>query len=415
MLALSLTLAACGTSDENGPGLGAPPLSRIPGCEQFDPAACDVKTTECQERLLGLAACLRGSDATELPPVTIMSESEFSAYLEQQYAQQDPPRGQAKWQQAFVMLNLVAPGGLEPDAEIAQATQNIWGFYDADTKSVSIIDHGSDSNLETASSALLHEFVHVLQDRDIDLTAYAARTDVYDASLAAKAITEGEARFHEERYDAAMLGLDWEQIDWYRLFENEVNSAAQWVLKQDSPLTAAWDAFPYAWGARFVHLGWDATGHAGVLELLAAPPGDTELVMASSKRLSTDVGALEIPVPAAPATWNLIGEEVLGAFGTFELAGRHPTNDSTQTSDSAQSLALAWRGDRLSLFEDANETLAVVWIAEFADAGAASSAADIIAPRSLGTTLVRTRDERLVVAVSSDISNLDWAYEAIAN
>lgn len=400
---LALALTACGSDDD--PKLGPPPRHRVPGCEQFDVAPCNIETSACQTRLMGLAACLRGSEDAELPPIAIISEAEFASYLEEQYQSDGPTEHLAEWQQAFSMLNLVAPGGLEAETQVAESVQNIWGYYSYEDKTVSIIDHGSDSSPETASAVLLHEFVHALQDREVDLTAYWQQDRTYDAGLAADAVVEGEARFQETRFSASMLGFDPARIDWDRVFQSGVENDEQWLFKQDSVLTAAWDAFPYEWGARRIHLDWDATGHAGVLALFASPPGDSQVLMASVDAVATDVQPVAIDAPAPPPEWEAIGEDVLGAFGAFELFGKR-----TELAE-ARELGLAWRGDKLAVYagasgEHLNQT-ALVWQCEFADEGSATSASQLFLTSS---SFAVSRDgTRLTLAAASDGATLTWA------
>jgi len=408
LFALALALSACGGSDDETT-LGSPPRHRVPGCEQFDVAPCDVETPACQTRLLGLAACLRGSDNTELPPITVISEDEFANYLEEQYRALGTTDHLAEWQSALSMLSLVAPDGLEMDTRVAESVKNVWGFYSEEDKSVRIIDHGADSNRETSTSVLVHEFVHVLQDREVDLAAVKQGADTYDQGLAVDAVIEGEAQFQQERFLASMLGFDPAQIDWDRLFENGVDDGEQALFQQDSVMTAAWDIFPYRWGARRVHLGWDATGHAGVLDLFASPPADTQVLMASIDAVATDVEPVQIDAPVPTDDWAPLGDDVLGAFGTFELLGKRTSVDT------ARELAVAWRGDRLAIYGGAGDQhvaqTAVVWQCEFADAASATKAQQRLRGGA-GTVQLAPGGTRVTLARASDASSLPWAVGA---
>ena len=85
------TLVGCGSTDDEGASLGKPPRYPVPGCESVDHAPCDVRTTSCQTRLLALAACLRGEEPGELPPISHMSEAQYAAYLNDLMAETDHP------------------------------------------------------------------------------------------------------------------------------------------------------------------------------------------------------------------------------------------------------------------------------------------------------------------------------------
>ncbi len=174
------------------------------------------------------------------------------------------------------------------------------------------------------------------------------------------------------------------------------------LLMEPSPLTAARHYFPYEWGARYIHFGWDATGHAGVLELFASPPADTQLEMASIHEPSADVAATELTAPVPPEDWTQIGEDTLGALGMFELV--HSAN-----VESARSIALDWRADRLALYSRTNgdSATAFVWLCHFASAASASDARVMFeGTASLPATASGTW---LTVAAASDGSSLPWA------
>jgi hypothetical protein len=404
-LACALALAACGGDKDE---LGPPRRYPVPGCEQFEPAPCDVRTTACQQRLYGLAACLRGSDPGEPPHVVVITPDALQAELEAAAAQDQPDPHVAEWESAFGMLGLIQPGALERTAEIASEVNFIWGRYVDATKLVEVIDHGSDTTSETSSSVLLHEFVHAIQDREFELASFKqAHDQTYDSSLAASAIIEGEAQFHQERYLASMLGFEPNGVDWDRLFQDGVEIAEPKILGAPSPLTAAPQYFPYDWGARYVHLGWDATGHAGVLELFAAPPADTQLEMASIHGLAADVAGSDSAAPEPPAEWTQIGADRLGAIGVFELLGAHAELEA------ARSVALDWRADHLTVYAgtDAGDpaATAVVWSCDFASEASAGTVADVMG-RNLGRT-PQVTGTRVTFANASDGASLAWAFD----
>jgi hypothetical protein len=408
LLGALLALAGCGGDhgDEAHAPLGAPRLYPVPGCEAFDPAPCDVETAACQRRLFGLAACLRGSDAGELPPISVMSEANYQAYLEAARANQEPTPNLDRWEAAFVLLGLIAPGGLEDDAEVQNAVNFVWGFYDYDTKQVNLVDHGADSNAETSSAVLLHEFVHVLQDREVDLASYRSLHGMtYDTGLASDSIIEGEAQFHEERYLASMLGFNPTDIDWSLLFENGVADGEQNLFQQSSVLTAAWNIFPYDWGARYVQFAWDAKGHPGVLDLFAEPPANTQREMASSSGIAEDVAGADISSPLPPDPWQLVGEDSLGAFGAFELLGLNAGISK------ARLLVLDWRADRLAVYAgsdaDGISATVVVWLCDFASEASAQSAATLLAGTS-DANVARATGQRVIVARTDGNVSLDW-------
>ena len=398
-----VVLAGCGADDKD-----TAPRYPIPGCESFDTSPCDITTPACQTRLFELAACLHGVEPGDMPPVTLMSENDFRSYLAAEAAAQQPMPNQDRWDAANEVLGLVAPGGLDTATEIDDTVKAVGGFYDDQTKTVHVIDHGADSTPETSCPVLLHEFVHSLQDREVDLTSFRQMHDAtYDADLASDAVIEGEAQFQAQRYMASMLGLDPKSVDWARFYAEGIASAEEQIAQAPSPLTATPNSYPYAWGSRYISLGWAATGHSGVLDLFAEPPADTQREMASVVARTDDVAGPPIAAPAAPAQLTFVGDDALGALGAFELLAR--SEDA-----SAESIVLDWRSDHLWIYAGTNAaelpSTTVVWACDFKTAGSAAGAARHVFG---GQTEARAVGSRLVVAGADDGSSVDWAFDAL--
>src|SRR6478735_9040101 len=74
-LSLAVLASACGSEAQ------APQMRAIPGCEMPDIAPCDARTRECEMSRFELAACLRGAKGGEPPPITLMTEEGYAAYI----------------------------------------------------------------------------------------------------------------------------------------------------------------------------------------------------------------------------------------------------------------------------------------------------------------------------------------------
>lgn len=386
--------------------LGDPRLHPVPGCEAFDPAPCDVRTTACQTRLLSLAACLRGDEAGALPPITVMTESEFATYMNALVATWKPAPQVGAWERAFNMVGLVQPGAFSPTTYVAETVKFVWGLYRGETKDILIIDHGDEFDDRSASTVLVHEFIHALQDRSVDLTAFQkahAMTD--DEWLAADAMIEGEARLHETHYRASANGLDPAALDWTQRFGETLRHSEAWMLKQPSPYTATRRAFPYEWGARYLHFTWRAGGAASVRRRFATPPATSRTLMASVDAAMEPEGAPpEVAVATPPPEWTPLGDTSIGAWGTFLLLAKNTTD-----LDGARALALGWRADGFFIFADASSSTTLVWRIDFADQTTAGVVASIAAT-GLGTASVRQLGSRVVIAKTDGAQPIDWAF-----
>lgn len=384
-------LTAVGCDDGSTLNTGLRPVR---SCEHLDHAPCDVRAPVCHQRLFALATCLRGDQAGELPPITVVSEATLGEMLIAEAAERPLPAHLAAQDFAWSALALTAPGVLAPSMRAADAAKWIGGFYKATTKAITLVDHGKWFDPASASPVLLHELVHALQDREVDLAQVSAGIVwTQDASLAANAIVEGEARMQETRYRAALAGYEVDDADLMKHFDNAVSVDQAAFLKDPSPLTTSSQGFPYEWGARYVYDTWQMGGMDAVHARLLAPPTTTRVLMASVDR------ALEPePTPALPAApmpggeWLEAGSDTMGAWALFlSLAMNAPTEVAQ-----AETLALAWRADGLFLYERAVPAAgsAFAWRIELADEASAALLVAFVSglgkyeTRGTGTTVV---------------------------
>lgn len=399
-----LVAAGCG-DDRASVNAGLRPVD---SCGHLEHAVCDVRTAPCQRRLFDLATCLRGDAPGELPPITVVSEEAFAAMLADEALSRPLPSHLATWDWALTSLALIAPGALTPSTAAAERAKWVWGFYRFDTRGVTLVDHGARFDDRSASPVLLHEFIHALQDREVDLTKVEEMLDWNrDASLAARAIVEGEARMHETRYHAALEGYDLTPAQLMSHFDAALANDREVLLMDESPLTASARAFPYEWGAAYVHELWRAGGMDAVHALLQAPPTTTRVLMDA-----VDGARPPEPTPAPPPAptpstidWTLVGDDRLGAWGLF-LALAH--GDATR-APVADTLARAWRTDGFWLYERAGDGYgqAFVWIIDLVDAPTASTVSTLL--ESMGTVGARAEGARVYISKASDGALVEWA------
>jgi hypothetical protein len=204
---VTLLAALLGCSGEEDPTeslAGELPFYPVPGCESVEHAPCDVRAEACQTQLLAMAACLRGSESVELPPIEMIDKAEYARRLREGLgtaARPDPDHEEA----AFVLLRLIPVDGFGTEALVAEAVDFVGGFYDSDTQAITLVDAGSDLTARDWSALMVHEFIHYLQDKQLSLAAwrehYRASEDTW---FALRALVEGEAQFHQLRYVASL-------------------------------------------------------------------------------------------------------------------------------------------------------------------------------------------------------------------
>jgi hypothetical protein len=403
-------VAACAAAgcDDGGGARSPVRLYPVVGCETIDPAPCDLLNTSCQTRLLALAACMRGSAAGELPPVRRMTEAEYTQFLIERLGTTPPPPSLAHFETALSILGLVVPGAFAPATMVPMLVSWVRGLYLSDSNEIVIIDRGQPADDLDSNGVLLHELVHVLQDRDHDLPTWSrARADTYDAVLAAEAVIEGEARFHQQRFGASLLGLDPTTLDWERHFDSGAALAAEWVREQPSPFVASYSSFPYAFGARLIYPRFAARGPSVIADLFAAPPSET-LAFLDHRN---DMRPPETPVLIAPTPtpdWTLSTETALGAWGIYLLLARNTPIDD------ALAQAVRWRGDRLWVFgaTTAPETrTAALWRIGFADSATAAGVATRLGTGVLPAFRIRISGSEVALALTNAGTPVEWLFD----
>ena len=220
------TLAAgCGRDDGGGPAPGVT-LHPVPGCEAIDPAPCDVFDTSCQTRLLELAACMRGSSPGALPPISRMTEAEYTQYLMAELAAEEPDPDLDHFELGLEMLGLVAPGAFTPSSMAAAQAAAACGLLPPDDlDDIVLIDHGPRRAADDiqVNGTMLHELVHALQDRDQDLTPGSTSTGTATMRRWRRGrSSRARPGFTRTRFRVSLLGLDPAAIDWSKHFDSTV-------------------------------------------------------------------------------------------------------------------------------------------------------------------------------------------------
>jgi hypothetical protein len=411
VLPLSLTLLfGCGEADDSDPpGLGPAKLHPVPGCEHLDHRPCDISKPACRSRLLTLTACVRGNDAgdpPELPPVSTMSEAEYAAYLNDFLAEYPPPDPN-HYETALVLLGLTRPGSLSQQAVVAGQVAFVGGLYRFATKDIVLVEHEEKLDATRGSILLVHELVHALQDRDVDLEAFQnEHASSMDSLTAVRSLIEGEASLHEVRYAAAAFGLDPATIDWRKRFSEAIDRGMDAALEEESVYGPAYQLFAYTWGARYAHLAFEQGGLDAVLARYASPPLTTRTLMASiDEALVDEPTGPAIPAPPAPPEWTAFTETTLGALGVY-LVVESVRGRVTGTTEAA----LAWRGDRLFVLaptDAATLDTAFVWHVDLASEADASAFAATLGATPMAVARVGSR---VTLARSRSGAALPWAF-----
>ncbi len=404
-------------------------------CSQPTLAVCDITQGACQEEVYYHDLSLRG-DAYDpfdgLPPVSVMSEDQFRQALEQD-ASTASQSGPNPWDEAMLLLHFTsntssttAPAtgddggvgsgdaGAGSDAGTGSATiddevANTLAFYDSSKKNVTIIDHPSQTGTEARKYAMItlaHEFIHSLQDRELNLDQRDFQTS--DQYLAYDSVIEGDARFYEILFANDLLKLGYTQSNIILVLDRMLGDYYAYLDQYQSSLFAA-QALIYPLGAKYEATAYHAGGNAAVRHGYAKEPPHTVGFLVGPDGHVPPVGSGDVcPAPyvaSLPKSGQTTGADQFGAllFYTF-LRGWNVDHDV------AFATAQTWTGDFLRVQASGDfTTTAVAWRIEFSAAPSPSIAQALMAT---GELTVTSGTQALQITASNSATPLVWTAAA---
>lgn len=372
-LMVLLGLTGCSSPDEEpavAPML-APPVP-LPECPDADYSTCDIREAPCQRQLSELAACMRNNDSRADVAIEMLTEAEYTTLVLQDYADTtDPPI--KHFARALATLGLAPADDVPWEASVEAFVKEVAGVYRSAEKRIVVIDRGMPANTPQMDVILLHEIVHALQDADHDLMHWPDdEPRTFDSSLARSTVVEGEAQFYGYRAAVPLLGLDIAEVDFESALHEQLDLQLTRVFESESLLDRSFLTVPYGMGALQSLRAWQAGGARGMDPLWASPPTNMQQVMAQLfGQNEPQANGIEI---AEPQVEGLLpyGDDVLGAWGLHLMLTKELGKDSLGE-------ALAWRGDHLWVYTDANELTYALWQLELESSAAALELAQFFA------------------------------------
>ncbi|RYZ04835.1 MAG: hypothetical protein EOO73_21910 [Myxococcales bacterium] len=369
VLSAFLLLTGC-SGDDDSRSLFQPGPA-LPECPNADYSTCDVREADCQDRLLELAACVRGREPPARLQIDVMTKAEYLEMLRDDAADRPEPELQ-HFSRALSLFNLAPKDGVPYDDQLEEQAEFVGGQYRQDEKRIIVVDHGRAASSADIDATLLHEFVHALQDDEHDLETWPSEETVwtFDSTLAARTIVEGEASFYESRISAPLLGLDYRRVDFESTFQNFMDRLL--VKAFDSPLLLSQSqrTLPYGVGALQAFHAWEVDGPSAIERLWSDPPLTMQKVLSPLfGRNRPQSPSVEVPPPEVPEGLTLYGDDTLGAWGLCLVLTKR-TGVPARVTDFIDQ-ALMWRGDRLSVYSGEDDSTYALWQLELESSTAA--------------------------------------------
>ncbi|MCA9938952.1 MAG: hypothetical protein KC418_09930 [Anaerolineales bacterium] len=248
---------------------------------------------------------------------------------------------------------------VSPDVDLYEAyasfySEQILGFYDPETAEFVVIsdDEALDANEQWTHA---HEFVHALQDQHYQLEALSDATLDAEASMALRALAEGDATQVQLLY---LFDGYFSQKQVNEIYDTLQNGAEEVGAEMPAVLQNSF-AFPYDQGFTFVNALYDQGGFAAVDAAWQNPPRSSEQILHPDRYLAGDLPQI-VTLPPLTDTlgldWRQLDEDVFGEFFLREYLGQQL---DTKTVDTA---ATGWGGDAYAVYARAgDEALVMVY------------------------------------------------------
>ncbi|MDB4957333.1 MAG: hypothetical protein JWO36_4902 [Myxococcales bacterium] len=223
-------------------------------------------------------------------------------------------------------------------------TEQIAGYYDAETKKLTISQSAGD-DAEWAEMVLAHEIDHGLQDQSFDLHKFEDLPDTEgDAAIARHALVEGDgiALMIEVVLARRHQPPPWSNPEIAaRLAKSMAVPTGDSLEKVPLVIREAM-MFPYRDGFRFVAALRRRQPWSAIDAVFKRAPRSTEQILHPARYLSDDLPIpIAVTAPAALADYSIVHSTVWGELGFDVFLRSHGVAD-----DVAERAAAGWGGDR---------------------------------------------------------------------
>ena len=305
------------------------------------------------------------------PPLLIRTREENRRFIEQEL--------QRRYSAARVEAErkgMVAWGLIPPDYDLRRLfvdlmEEQVAAYYDPRAK---VMVLGDWLPLEQQQSALMHELVHALQDREIPIDTFLMPDPGRgDQMLARQALLEGEAVALTFELVLKSQGGDFVTLpDLAPLREMIISGVSGPTVSAAPKFMRELLLFPYVEGLRFAHALRQRQPWAGFSALYRDPPRSTAQILHPEKRLATREDPIPIALPDLKGLLpgaTAVAEDELGEFGLGAVVGLHLGEAAGRAA------AEGWRGDHFRVWEDKPGRFVIVYLVAMQNDGVANALA----------------------------------------
>lgn len=305
---------------------------------------------------------IRGLQA--LAPVQrgLMTPDQLRERMRQDIYEQNSPQDIEDNSHMFAILGLLPEGFDLQGLYLNLLSEQVAGFYDAETKEMYVVQGEAFKGPEKMTYA--HEFTHTLQDQNYDLRNGLKDNPEYcrdhsEYCLAVDSLVEGDASLVESLwlYRSATRQDQKEITDFYNSYSSPVYDSTPYFMQQDL-------MFPYQYGLEFVQTLYDQGRFGAVDAAYRNPPVSSEQIL-HPERYPNDV-PLDVTLPdlltALGSGWREVDRNVMGEWSTYLILSAGYQESTRLDADTAAVATKGWGGDAYSVLrnDEQNQTLFVM-------------------------------------------------------
>ena len=372
--------------------------------DDFD-KPCDIRKDDCQQLLWERAKEMRGGEGP-MPSIRMMTPEEYLEELTQVDSSDadtaELERLYARWIRALSFFGLAVAEQTHEEAQVTRLDA-FAAFYSFSKKHVTILNRGQTQSDAYSNIILIHEFIHRLQDLEVDLANFhKVHIGSMDESIASASIIEGEATLYQNQFAASLLGSGFAHVDWEER-QNEVWSSAQ---IDDNAWLSARAAVPYQFGGEYVADAYAQGGHARILELFTNPPASERQLFAGFDQEKPSVGGKwtedldPLGAPDLPDTYQLQFYDSLGVWLFRIFASRHTESEEDWQEGPQDFRELV--ADRIFVLSNDKDRVVAVWVLRWPNKAWAMRVADALDNGSDNHDIVVIQNDPDVMLVQAD-------------
>jgi len=282
------------------------------------------------------------------PPVLLRTREENRRFIEQELDRRYSPARVESERKGMVAWGLIPPNYDLRRLFVDLMQEQVAAYYDPRAK---VMVLGDWLPPEQQQSALMHELVHALQDRDVSLDQFISPDPGHgDQLLARQALMEGEAVALTFELVLKSQGGDFASLPDLAPLREMISAGVAGPTMSAAPkFMRDLLVFPYVEGLRFVHELRKRQPWSALSALYRDPPRSTTQILRPEKRLTTREDPIPIALPdlktelpGAP----VVAEDELGEFALSAVVGLHLGEAAGRAA------AAGWRGDHFRVWED---------------------------------------------------------------